>query len=661
MLLALLALGLGHAPGMSTGGGPYPSVPCVQCGQLLVAGTQFCGQCGATQPRPSVSPGTPVAPAMQAPQPAFGARTVMQLSPSPAPGPGAAQAAAPAPLPLSPAPSPPAASPPSAASASRPLHQTMLGFGGPLPGGAPQSAPGGGSLPALTQPLTPPTGPAAAFPALTQQLTPPSAPLAGPVAPGPRPGAINKTMIGVAVPGIAPTAPPDQDAPPGRAPIPAPAPQPQRPLALTMPLQVQYVPPPDPLQELPVPAPPRIVQSKRGFPLAAVGLTMGVLVLVGGVVLAVLWKGSPPITGQPRATPEGRDVLHLVCDPKSCKDGTVVTLDGAKATFAQGEADLTLAAPLHVGDNDLRLAVDRPGMGRDETVKLVVPVAYRVSADVSTMSGPKPAITVRVAAHTGADVTVDGKPVTLDASGAAAYAIDESVAADGPADESRVVSVDVPYTVTTQGRTDKGTVSARVAVAPLRVDAPGVRAIVEDDKTTIAGRAAKGATVTVDGNPVTLGADGSFSTTVPLPSLGDRTIDVRGGTAGAAPMSPRTVHVVVTRVASLADAAKTFEQQKTIGYDAAMANITGSAGQPIVVEGAVVESRASGPKTIVLVDDKRGCAKGPCLTRVVVGREMPLARGDVLRAYGIVARGFTTPAQQTVPEVEAAFAIKAKR
>jgi hypothetical protein len=388
---------------------------------------------------------------------------------------------------------------------------------------------------------------------------------------------------------------------------------------------------------------------------------MGLLVLVGGIVLAILWRGSPPITGQPRATPEGRDVLHLLCDPKSCKDGTVVTLDGAKATFAQGEADLTLATPLHVGDNDLRLAVDRPGMGRDETVKLLVPVAYRVSADVSTMSGPKPAITIRVSAQAGADVTVDGKPVSLDASGAAAYVIDESAATEGPADESRVVSIDVPYTVATQGRTDKGTVSARVAVAPLRVDAPGVRAFVEEDRTIIAGRAAKGATVTVDGNPVTLAADGSFTTTVPLPSPGDRTIDVRGGSTGPAPMSPRTVHVVVTRVTSLADAAKTFEQQKTIGYDAAMANITGSAGQPIVVEGAVVESRGSGPKTIVLVDDRRGCAKGPCLTRVIVGREMPLARGDVLRAYGIVARGFTTPAQQTVPEVEAAFAIKAKR
>lgn len=482
------------------------------------------------------------------------------------------------------------------------------------------------------------------MPALTQPLTPP-------VQSG---GGFARTMLGMPSPGVAPTAPPSNDAPHAQEP-------PRRRHAETLPLNVQYVPPPEPLQDLPQPAPPRIVH-KRGFPLAAVALVMGLLVLVCGVVLAIFWKGTPPITGQPRATPEGRDVLHLQCDPKSCKDGTTVVLDSAKATFARGEADLPLATPLHVGDNVLQLQVDRPGMGRDETVKLVVPVAYRVSADVSTMSGPKPSITIRVEAQVGADVKVDDKPVALDASGAGAYTLDELAATEGPADESRIVSVDVPYAITTKGRTDKGTVSARIAVAPLRVDAPGIRATVEEDQALVAGRAAKGSTVTVDGAPVTPAADGSFSATVPLAAMGDKTIDVRAWTTGQAPMTPRTVHVTITRVASLADAAKAFEQQKTlVGYDAAMANLAGTTGQPIVVDGVVVESRLVGHKSMVLVDDKRGCAKSPCLTRVILGRDLGLSHGDGLRAYGTVARAFTTPAKLTVPEVEAAFAIRSKR
>jgi hypothetical protein len=405
------------------------------------------------------------------------------------------------------------------------------------------------------------------------------------------------------------------------------------------------------------------VRKKGGVPLAAVALITGGIVLAGGVALAVFWRGAPPITGQPRATADGKDVLHLVCEPKSCKDGTVVGLGGLKTTFMAGEADLQLATPLHVGDNALDLMVDRPGMGRDETVKLVVPVAYRVSADVSTMSSPHPAVTIRVEAKPGAEATVDGKPLALDAAGIGAYAIDEAAATEGAADESRVVSVDVPYTVTSKGHAaESGKVSARVAVAPLRVDSPGTKAIVEEDKVLVAGRAAKGASVTVDGAAVTVGPDGAFETLVPLTAAGDRTLDVRGEVHGATgTLMPRTVHVAVTRVASLADAAKDFEQQKPLGYDTVMADIVGKTGQPIVVDGQVLEARGSGHRTLALVDDKRGCAKSPCLTRVIIFRDLPLAHGDSLRAYGVVAHGFATPAGQTIPEVETLFVQRTKR
>jgi hypothetical protein len=225
--------------------------------------------------------------------------------------------------------------------------------------------------------------------------------------------------------------------------------------------------------------------------------------------------------------------------------------------------------------------------------------------------------------------------------------------------------VDIPYVVTPPAAPSsgarspqKGTVSARVAVAPLRVDAPGARAIVEEDKVLIAGRAAKGSTVTVDGTPATVGPDGAFETILPLPAQGDRTVEVRAGTGA---LMPRLVHVAVTRVASLADAAQTFEQQKPLGYDAVMGDVAGKAGQPVVVEGAVLESRGAGHRTLALVDDQRGCAHRPCLARVVIGRDLALAKGDQLRAFGVVARPFTTPAKQTIPEIEAAFVLRSRR
>jgi hypothetical protein len=601
---------------------------CVQCGHPLPENAKFCGQCGA----------------VTAPASKGGAQTILQASP--------AQPAAPL----------PAAATPNAGHALK--NMTMVGFG-PSPmsaGSAPPPHPVASALASAPAPAPAPTlnrtmlgvasmpQPAAPAPAM-------AAPQSGAPAKSPPLAVGQRTMLGVALPGIAPIRP--GEAPPAPPPPPQAAPPPSsraRPPALMS--TVALVAAPAPLTDLPAPLAPRIVR-RAGVPLAGVALVTGGLVLVGGVAIALLWRGAQPISAQPHASPDGKDVLHLTCDPNNCKDGTVIELDGVKSAFAAGESDLTLAQPLRVGDNALALHVTRPGLGRDEVIKLVVPVAYRVHADVSTMSATPPSFTIHAEALPGSEVRVDGKPVALDANGVGAYAVDERAAAEGPVDESRVVSVDVPYVVTPKGGAPQtGTVSARVVVAPLRVDAPGTRGVFDEEHALIAGRAAKGASVTVDGAPVPVAADGAFEATVATGGLGERTIEVRGGTSV---LVPRTVHVVIKRVASLAEEAKAFEGQKTVGYDAVMQDLAGSAGQPIVVDGEVFESRGSGHRTLVLIDDRRGCAKGPCLARVVVGKDLMLAHGEVLRAYGRVARAFTTSTGQSVPEVEADFVVRAKR
>jgi hypothetical protein len=469
----------------------------------------------------------------------------------------------------------------------------------------------------------------------------------------------HKTMLGVAMPGIAPTRT-GPEAPiaaaPQRAPVAAPAAAPRA----APPQPVEIVPPPAPISDIELPpAAPRIVR-RTGVPLAVVAALIGALVLFGGVAIVLLWRGSAPMTAQPLVGADGRELLHLTC--ASCKDGTVAELDGVKATFAAGSADLPMATPLHVGDNSLTLHVDRPGMGRDESVKIVVPIVFRVRADVSTAlapaAGARPAITVRVETAPGATVTVDDKPLALDASGVGAYAVDLGTETEGPSDESKVVSREIPYVVTTKGRPpEKGTVSARVAIAPLRVDTPGAHAVVEASSFVLSGRAAKGATVTVNGKAAAVAPDGSFEATLDAAAVGDVPVEVR---AGGASLAPRTVRINVKRVASLDAEAKSFEAQTNVDYDAAMADLAGKAGATIVVEGAVVESRVSGHRTLVLVDDKRGCAKGPCIARVVIGDAQTLAHGDPLRAYGRVTKAFTTASGTTVPEVEADFVIKGK-
>jgi hypothetical protein len=635
-----------------------------------------------------MTPGVPGSPAFPAPAPAVPVTSAASGSKVPLKtmmgfsspqlgnlGPGAD------PTPLAPPVAPPAAGPSSAPapqpSASPKLQmKTMLGFASSVPmqqpPGAVSTAP---AAPPAAEPAAPGGPSTAAKPGFQKTMlggvfTPPDAAVAMPSA-APKPQGFAKgTMIGVAMPGIAPmhssqppgapasvSSPAAQASPPSDLGGPVQAPQPPRRGALAS--TVALVAAPAPLEEVAAPPPPRIVKA-RGVSLVVVASIMGGLVVVGGVATALLWRQPPPISAQPKASPDGKDILHLTCDPVSCKDGTIATLGALKTTFAAGAADLTLAEPLHIGDNDLALQIERPGLGRNEAVKMVVPVAFRVHADITTMTAAHPSITVRAEALPGSDVHIDGKPVKLDANGIGSYAVDETAATDGAADESRTIAVEVPYVVVPKGAAaQNGTVSARLAVAPLRVDAPGTRGVVEEDHVLVAGRAAKGANVTVDGTPAAVAADGSFESTVALPSLGDRTIDVRGGTPV---LMPRTMHVALRRVRSLAEEAKAFEAQPTIGYAAAVADPKAAAGQAIVLEGEVFESRGSGHRTLVLLDNRRGCASGAsCIAKVVIGREMKLTRGENWRAYGTVTGGSPNASGQTTLEIAADFVLRSKK
>ena len=180
-----------------------------------------------------------------------------------------------------------------------------------------------------------------------------------------------------------------------------------------------------------------------------------------------------------------------------------------------------------MGENTLALRVDRPGIRRGEVVKLAVPVSYRIGADVTPMSDPRPQILIRAQAIVGSDITIDGKHVPLDGDGTGTYVLDETDAAEGPADESKLLAVDVPYVIVPKGAApaaaERGTVSARVPISPLRVDSPRGRLVTEDDHIVLAGRAPKGATVKIDSAPVVSSPDGAFEATLPHPPDDERT------------------------------------------------------------------------------------------------------------------------------------------
>jgi len=466
--------------------------------------------------------------------------------------------------------------------------------------------------------------------------------------PDPR-GSDMRTMMGVAAPGIAPIHPGIQLPMGAGAPPPAagrrarpPAPMPA------------IVPAPAPLEREEVIAAPA-QRATRGAPIAIVAGGVAALALVAGIAIALLWTSAPPLLVQPRVGPLGNEQLHLVCD--NCKDGTTAAIGAAKATFANKEAVLDLSTPLEVGDNPIAIVLDRPGVGRDETVKAVVPVPYRLRADLSQIGAKPPVILVRVDAIAGTALTVDGKPLSLDASGHGSYAIDIGEDTEGASDEGKVIEKVIAYQATPKGaKTETGSVTARVGVIPLRVDAPSSHGVSAKDHVFVAGRTSKGGTVTLGDKPIAVAPNGSFAESVAL-RPGENAIEVR---AAAPQVAPRTVHLSLRRAASLEAEAQAFEAQKPLGYDAFAADPAASAGKAVVVDGDVVEARVQNHQSLAVVNDHRGCGRPPCILRMIGSDEVELRAGDAIRGYGRVTRAVTGDGGKQVPEVEADFVVRGK-
>ncbi len=680
--------------------------PCPQCGTANPEAARFCAQCGATiatvaPPPVAVAPPPAAVSLTEARPPGFGMKTVVGIASVPDATPRSVAAAPPAQPAVAPPPQAVAAPPPAAfASAPEPTPAP--------PQAAPAAAPGGaqfrgmktmiGGAAAFPPPqggvlATAPTPLAVDIPSALRDL--PVAPSGGklsgtmigmpaasllpsqPAAPSPRAAGDNRTMIGVAMPGIAPSAAsaPVHTPPPenktmlgvalpgiaplraGEAPMVAPTPSPSRP---QRPVPA-IVPAPPPLLDESLPPPPVKRVARRGVPLAAVAGAGLVLVLAVGVAVVVFWKGGPALLVQPRLAANGKEQLHLVCE--SCADGTTASLGGAKSTFAAHETDLDLATPLKLGDNPVEIALDRPGVGRDESVSAVVPVSYRVRADLADIGADPPVIDVRVEAVTGTKVRVEGADVALDAQGHGTHVVSLAADTQGPSDEGHVIERTIAYEVERQDKnakggvvTEKGAVAARVGVIPLRVDAPTSQGVTEAARVWVAGRTSKGGSATVNGKPADMTPTGAFSLAVDVP-LGETSIDVR---ATAPQVAARSVHLVVHRVEHLDVEAKAREATSPLTYDAIAADVAGNAGKPVALEGSVLEARGQNHQTVIVLNDKRGCAKGPCVARVVHGEDDTLKAGDVVRAYGRVTRAVSTTDGKTVPEIEADLLVRGK-
>jgi len=488
-------------------------------------------------------------------------------------------------------------------------------------------------------------------------------PTAGPTpgpsgAPAAGPPGLKKTIMGVAMPGIAPLAPgvPKEASHSGH---PGPALDGGTvgvgPPVTGQTVGVGYAPEISPRhgerRRSSAPPPPPPSQSS-----ATIAIASGLLLAGGAVAFAIFWRSPAPLRAEARVDANGADLLHVTC--ATCPDGTEVRAGDSKAQVNSRSADLVLATPLKVGENHFSVAVDRPGSGRDETVSLIVQIGYRIRPDLSALDSDRPMLRIAIEGGPMASMMIDGKPLTLGNDGKGQYDIDVTAECTGLADDTKSIERAIPYSVVgSTGAAEQGVVNVRVAVPPLHIDSPTSRTIIERDQFVLAGRTGRGARLVAGSQAAAVAADGTFSRSIAAPALGENAVKLKTMVPGQA---PRMASITVRRVEHLADEAKTFAANAPLPFADLAASVSRYVGQPVVLSGEIVESRSQGATNLALLDVQKGCSRPPCLARLVLAGEEPVARADRVQVYGYVTRAISPGADAagTVPEVEVAFSQK---
>jgi hypothetical protein len=413
-----------------------------------------------------------------------------------------------------------------------------------------------------------------------------------------------------------------------------------------------------------VPKPPSLppkARAKRN-PAAAAGakrkggrilLAVAALLLSALALFWVLWTPPPPLTAKAVTDEQRSERLEFSC--ADCPPGSRVTLDGVVAEFASGRALLTPKQALQLGSNRLKVDLSRPGLGRDESVTLDVPLRFRIRADLTALAEPKPMLALQLDAVPGASAVVDGNPVPL-VEGHARVLLDPGSLTGSVAEVGRIERK-VAYSVALTGSPPQaGEVQLTALITPLVIEAPGPSVVTDSERFVLAGRTQPGAKLSVAGYPLTVDPVGRFDQLMNIDSVGETTIVVRADAEGQA---PRFVNVVIRRVPDLAAEADRVRVGAATAYADVLAAASGGTEAPVSVMGTVEESRTVDNATTILLDVKTGCDAPPCWAKVLLSQRYSADKGTLLEAHGTTRQTVQSPfGSALIPVVQATFAVR---
>lgn len=389
-------------------------------------------------------------------------------------------------------------------------------------------------------------------------------------------------------------------------------------------------------------------------------LVLGTLLVVGAIGAFFFFNRGPGRTVEvtPTHSEERGEVLRV--SVAGLPAGSRARFGSAEEPFSGTTAELPLAADtLHVGDNPLAIDIVLPD-GSVETHQVTLTLNYRVRADLGALSGTPPAIVVVVEALAGATATLDGQPLTFDGTGRAtrSYPLEGMTAsAEG------VVEHIAHYVITTPGAPMpvQGSLTTRVPLTTMHLDRPGEETVTDRAEVEIAGAVQAGATLTIDGAPVTVLPEGRFLHRYPLPAVGEFSPRIVAVAPSRAPVV-RTLHI--RRVADLAREAAGFTYDRTLTYARLVTAPTTFVGQRVMYEGRVYNVDVHDGRGVLqmLVRD---CPSGSrCPIWVNYSAAIDVTVESWVRVLGVVEgeQQFrsTNGEVRTVPSVTATFVVPAR-
>jgi hypothetical protein len=369
----------------------------------------------------------------------------------------------------------------------------------------------------------------------------------------------------------------------------------------------------------------RTVQRKR------LAVILGILatVLLGVIASALFWWKSLHLTVTVTTSETSAEQLQIVCS--ACQEGTTLLLDGRSAIFHEGQATLQLQKRLAIGLNRLALEVKRPNRTRSEIVNAIVPVEFRVTSDLSELAKDPPQLLVVVEAVPQTHIQIEDRTFTVGADGKLRIPFDVTTQLTGPSSAVGRFEKKLDYRVTQRdGTVVTGSIVAKSPITPLELVSPGLAFITPKATFTLSGRTSPKAKLTANNHPLVVNSDGAFLQDMALSAPGATRLRVFAHEEG---LAPRFVEIALERVVNDRQRAEEMSRNLERNYDSIVQALATKPGSLVALSGEVVAEETVGPTTRLVIQSN--CGKPPCLTSVKYGAPLAIKRGQRIRAIGI--------------------------